>query len=146
MTYQVKGIIYPWAVYWEGPSAFIRGGGGEEEEKLFFWEGQWDFDAEYNRNLDPTSGFGAKLGAKFKKKLRKIGFIPERLIRFRRFWAHFGVRLFDPQMGHDYTQKKRKTTRNLFCLGNFLIRVTVVAEKTKNNFAKNFRAPYRPNH
>ena len=51
------------------------------------------------------------------------------------------MRLFDPQMGHDYTQKKRKTTRNLFCLGKFLIRVTVVAEKNKKLFCKKLSGP-----
>ena len=50
-----KYNVNPWAVYWEGPSAFIRGGGGGEggggSKNFFFWEEQWDFDAEYNGEI-----------------------------------------------------------------------------------------------
>ena len=44
---KVKIIIYPWAVYWEGPSAFIRG--GEEGEDFFLFYA--DFDADYNGEI-----------------------------------------------------------------------------------------------
>ena len=50
-----------------------------------------------------------------------------------------GGQHFDPQIGHVYTQKKRK--RIFFDPGKILIRVTVFEKKPKNDFAKNFRAP-----
>ena len=50
-------IIYPWAVYWEGPSAFFRGGEGRGRRRRrsknfcekFFCP---DFDAEYNGEIE----------------------------------------------------------------------------------------------
>ena len=69
-------INYPWAVYWEGPSAFIRGGGGGGRRKnfceKFFCP---DFDAEYNGEIDiwiRLPVLQQNLGKTFRSKIAEL--------------------------------------------------------------------------